>query len=63
MDDHPDVFKAQKKNCIFMYPFKLENKDSTEDDFLLKLIPKLKTTIKYFKQSGEINTSNINKEM
>jgi len=63
MDDHPDVFKAQKKNCIFMYPFKLENKDSAGDKFLLNLIPKLKTTIKDFKQSGEINTSNINKEM
>jgi TFIIF-interacting CTD phosphatase-like protein len=63
MDDHPDVYSAQKKNCIFMYPFKLDNKDSTEDDFLVKLVPYLEATTKDFKSGEKINTTKINKEM
>jgi TFIIF-interacting CTD phosphatase-like protein len=63
MDDHPDVYGAQKKNCIFMYPFQLDNDNSAGDKFLLKLIPHLEKTIKSIKSGAKINTNKINEQM
>jgi TFIIF-interacting CTD phosphatase-like protein len=46
LDDYDEVYKCQPDNCIRAIPFEYNQKDSENDNFLLKIIPKLKDMLK-----------------
>lgn len=46
LDDYDEVYKCQPDNCIRAIPFEYTQKDSENDNFLMKIIPKLKDMLK-----------------
>lgn len=63
MDDHPKVYKSQKENCIYMYPFQVEQGVDPDDDFLERLIPHLKMIHADIMDGKGVDTTSVNEQM
>lgn len=64
LDDYKeDVYNCQKENCILAQLFEYTSNESDKDDFLLKLIPKLKKLLKHDETQFNENIIKINDEL
>jgi len=59
LDDYSEVFNTQPGNCIIAKIFEFTDEGSENDDFLLKLIPKLKKMKKEIANKLTNNPANI----
>ena len=56
LDDYDEVYNTQPENCIVAVPFVFTEKGSENDDFLKKLIPKMKKMKKEIERKMDPNS-------
>jgi len=60
LDDYDEVYKSQTMNCVAATPFEFTGENSEKDQFLRRLIPKLK---KYCLKPGQFEIQKVNSAM